>query len=240
VLYAGSSAFIAPDEPSFVRTWLEAVRGHGGTLAEAGILVRPHPVGAEQWRGFDAGDPRAVVWPLLGQEPIDDAGRQNYFDSIFHSAAVVGINTSALIEAAIAGRPVHTVLAEKYRDTQNGTLHFHYLVDEQFGHVQVGRTLGEHAEQLERSLADGDRDGLNDRFLRRFVRPFGLDVPATPLYVEAIEELAAQPAPIPRQMAAAAPLVRLALSPLVRSIRRRRRRLKQQRRATVASAAGGA
>ena len=242
VFYAGSSEFVAPDEPKFVRKWVEAIRAHGGVLGGAGILVRPHPVGAKQWRGFDAGDAQVVVWPRLGEEPVDDAGRQNYFDSVFHSAAVVGINTSALIEAAIVGRPVHTILAEEFRDTQNGTLHFHYLVDEEFGHVHVGRTFEEHAEQLERSLADGDRDGLNDRFLRRFVRPFGLDVPATPLYVEAIEELAARPAPIPRRMPAPAPVVRLALSPLARSIRRTRRRLKQQRResASAAAAAGGA
>ncbi len=240
VLYAGSSQFIAPGEPAFVRRWVGGVRAAGGALAEAGILVRPHPVGAEQWQDFDAADSRVVVWPPLGQEPLDDAGRQNYFDSIFHSAAVVGINTSALIEAAIVGRPVHTLLADEYRETQNGTLHFHYLVDDEFGHVHVARTFEEHGRQLDRSLAEGDREGLNERFLRRFVRPFGLDVAATPLYVEALEELAAQPAPIPNRAPAAAPLVRFALRPLANSIRRGRRRRKQQRRATAASAVGGA
>src|SRR5439155_21965522 len=123
------------------------------------LLVRPHPVGAAQWRDFDASDLGVVVWPPLGQEPLDDIGRQNYFDSLYHSAAVVGINTSAQIEAAIVGRPVHTILAEQYRETQNGTLHFHYLVDPEFGHVHVARTLEEHAQQLERSLAEGDAEG---------------------------------------------------------------------------------
>ena len=49
----------------------------------------------------------------------------------------------------------------------------------------------------------------------RFARPYGLDVAATPLYVEAIEELAARPAPAPDRGPAPAPLVRLALRPLV-------------------------
>ena len=53
--------------------------------------------------------------------------RWNYFDSIHHAAAVVGINTTAQIESAIVGRPVHTILAEEFRETQEGTLHFRYL-----------------------------------------------------------------------------------------------------------------
>jgi hypothetical protein len=239
VLYAGSSNFIAPDEPAFVRRWISALRGSGGPLVEAGILIRPHPVGVAQWEGFDSEDSRAVVWPPLGQEPLDDDGRRNYFDSIHHSAAVVGINTSAMIEAAIVDRPVHTILAEEYESTQRGTLHFHYLVDPEFGHVRVAETFAEHTAQLERSIVEGDAEGLNQRFLRRFVRPRGLDVAATPLYVDAIEELAAGPAPTPRRYPIAAPLVRLALAPVAASIRRKQRRRKQERRATAASSTGG-
>jgi hypothetical protein len=227
VFYAGSSAFIAPDEPSFVRRWLEALRAHGGALADAGILVRPHPVGVAQWGDFEPDDERATVWPRLGEEPVDTAGRANYFDSIYHSAAVVGINTSAQIEAAIVGRPVHTILAKEYRATQDGTIHFHYLVDPEFGHVRAARTLEEHAAQLERSLEEGDAEGLDERFLRRFVRPFGLEVAATPLAVEAIEELAARPAPAAEREPVAAPLVRLALKPVAERLRRERRRLKR-------------
>ena len=79
----------------------------------------------------------------------------NYFDSIYHSAAVVGINTSAQIESAIVGRPVHTVLADEFQETQQGTLHFQYLKADEFGHLYVGRTIEEHLEQLEESLRGG-------------------------------------------------------------------------------------
>ena len=41
--------------------------------------------------------------------PVDTASRADYFDSIYHAAAVVGINTTAQIESAIVGRPVHTL-----------------------------------------------------------------------------------------------------------------------------------
>src|SRR5262249_10535252 len=50
VLYVGSSLFIAPDEPAFVRQWVAELRAHGGLLADAGLLVRPHPLAANGFR----------------------------------------------------------------------------------------------------------------------------------------------------------------------------------------------
>jgi hypothetical protein len=214
LLYVCSSGFVARDEVSFVRGWLAALRAHGGLLAGAGVIVRPHPRNASQWARVSLGDPQATVWPQLGEEPLEVESRRNYFDSIHHAAAVVGINTSAQIESAIVGRPVHTVLADEFRDTQQGTLHFQYLKADEFGHLHVGRTMGEHLDQLEESLRGRVDDGRNERFLRAFVRPFGLDVAATPLYIEAIEELAARPVPKPDRGPAAGPMVRRALAPV--------------------------
>jgi hypothetical protein len=213
VLYVCSSGFVARDEVAFVRRWLAALRARGN---DAGVIVRPHPRNAAQWAGVELGDPQAVVWPRLGQEPLESESRNNYFDSIHHSAAVVGINTSAQIESAVVGRPVHTVLAEEFEQTQQGTLHFQYLKD---GHLYVGRTLAEHLDQLEESLRGREDDGRNERFLRTFVRPLGLDVAATPLYVETLEELGAGPRPAPEP--APAPLLRRALAPAAAAAGRR-------------------
>jgi hypothetical protein len=197
------------------------VRAYGGPLAEAGILVRPHPRNTLHWQGVDLGDARATIWPRLGEEPVDAESRQHYFDSIFHSAAVVGINTSAQIEAAIVDRPVHTILAEEFRRTQLGTLHFPYLMAEDFGHLYVAQTLPEHAGLLERSLDDGEHHRRNERFLRRFVRPFGLEIPAAPRVVEELEATAALPPPTPDHGPAAGPVVRLALAPFASRAARR-------------------
>jgi hypothetical protein len=65
------------------------------------------------------------VW---GSNPIDEVARADYFDSIFHSAAVVGLNTSAFIEAGIVGRPVLTIVVPEFVENQHGTVHFDYLV----------------------------------------------------------------------------------------------------------------
>jgi hypothetical protein len=221
-LYVCSSGFVARDEVAFVRRWLAALRARGN---EAGVIVRPHPRNAAQWAGVELDDPQAVVWPKLGEEPLESESRKNYFDSIYHSAAVVGINTSAQIESAVVGRPVHTVLADEFRETQQGTLHFQYLKD---GHLWVGQTLDEHLAQLEESLRGREDDGRNERFLLAFVRPRGLDVAATPLYVETLEELGSEPRPEPER--GPAPLLRRALAPVAATAGKRAAARKQPER----------
>jgi len=229
VLYVGSSEFIAPDEPAFVRRWVEAVRAGGGLLERAGLLVRPHPLAATGFRDLRIDDPQVAIWPAHGEFPLAGEARQNYFDSIFHSSAVVGINTSAQIEAAIVGRPVFTILDADYADTQAGTLHFRYLADGEFGHLHATPTLEEHATQLRRAVEGEVPGDLNERFLRRFVRPFGLDVPATARAVDAIEALGARGALPPERGPVAGPVVRAGLRPLAARAATARRRQKQAR-----------
>ncbi len=229
VLYVCSSAFIARNEVGFVRRWIGALRAHGGLLGETGVIVRPHPRNAAQWTDVTLDDERAVVWPRYGEEPVAAESRRNYFDSIYHSTAVVGINTSAQIESAIVARPVHTVLAEEFRDTQQGTLHFQHLKADEFGHLYVGRTMEEHLEQLDESIRGRDDRARNERFLRRFVRPFRLDVPATPRLVGAVEDLAARPAPEPAPEPTFAPFVRLALAPKALLMGRRDLRVRREK-----------
>ena len=85
-------------------------------------------------------------------------------------------------------------LADEFRETQEGTLHFHYLTDRAFGHLYVARSLDEHVVQIETSLRGDDDPGRNRRFVERFVRPLGLDVSATSAVVDAAEELGRRPA----------------------------------------------
>jgi hypothetical protein len=229
VVYVCSSGFVAPEEPAFVRRWIAELRAHGGVLVEAGILVRPHPLFATQWEGVELDDPLAVVWPRHDQDPTEEAGRRNYFDSIYHSAAMVGINTTAQIEGAIVGRPVHTVLADDFRLTQEGTLHFRYLEDGAAGELIVGRTFAEHAAQLEQSLCGHVDLERNERFLRWFVRPLGLEVSGSERLADAIEELGRQPAPQAHRGPLLRRPVRFALRPFARVATRRAEERKRQR-----------
>ena len=214
LLYLCSSRFIAPQEASFVRTWIEAVRASSSSrLREAGILIRPHPQNLDQWEGVDLSNLGPVVlWPRAVQAPADMQGRRDYFDSIYHSAGVVGINTTAEIESAIIGRSVYTITAPEFSDTQGGTLHFEHLRQVNGGLVHVAANLTEHTGQLDAALRNpGPDDERCRRFVEAFVRPQGLGVPSTPRLVDALEALAARPAAAPERGPLWAPLIRPSL-----------------------------
>lgn len=190
VLYVCSSTFIARDEVAFLGDWLARIRSDPA-LGDIGVVLRPHP----QRSGFsdDAShleEPgRTVIWPKGGASVTDVAKKAEYYDSLYHSFAVVGINTSAMIEAGILRRPVFTVLDPRFRETQEGTLHFAYL---EGGLLTTGGDMDEHLAQLAAALAD--RSGAEERvgrFVESFVRPHGIDLPATPRAVDVLEQAAA-------------------------------------------------
>ena len=193
VLFVGSTRSISEPyaEQDFVRRWLDALRtNENAALRGVGVVVRPHPFNSVHWDDADlSGFGAAVVWPRAGANPVNESDRDDYFDSIFHSSAVVGVNTSAMVEAAILARPVLTIATPEFSDTQTGTLHFRYLLPENGGFVRTARSLEEHLDQLAQALAAG-RSEASTAFVASFVRPQGLDRESTPLVVEAIETAA--------------------------------------------------
>ena len=243
VLYLCSSRFVAPDERSFVRQWVQEVRSRAPALRRVGVLVRPHPQNAGKWRDVDVSDlPNVAVWPRAGGNPVDEFSRADYYDSIFHSAAVVGVNTSALIESAIVGRGVYTLLAPEFRDTQVGTLHFRHLREVNGGLITVATDFAEHAAQLERGINDPAAAAEKSRrFVEAFVRPHGRGEAATPRLVAALEEAAARGPVRPYAPPSWAALIRPLLSPVAtaaqRSARAAQEELRRRKAARVARAA---
>jgi hypothetical protein len=172
-------------------------------LGDINILVRPHPYNCHEWQSDPLADmPGVAVYPRRGYNPIDEENRADFFDSIFHAAAVVGINTSAMIEAAIIGRPVFSVMADEFSGTQEGTIHFHYLLPEHGGCVRFATTLEEHSRQLaERLRHPEEARAETQRFVASFIRPHGIERPATPIFADTIEALQRRPAPSPTSVA---------------------------------------
>ena len=190
VLYVGSSPFIAPDEAAFIFDWASEVRSDP-VLKGVQLLVRPHPlnVPSASARGELERLGGVAVYPPHGANPTDTAARRTYYDSIFHGAAVVGVNTSAFLEAAIVGRPMHTMLDDRYRATQEGTMHFRHLLPVNGGTLRAASTFSEHRRQLAAALAGRPDDAGRD-FVAAFVRPRGLDRPAGEFLAAELERAA--------------------------------------------------
>jgi hypothetical protein len=198
ILYVCSSALISPDERPLVTRWIDAIRSHEA-LRGVGVLVRPHLQGTNWIDNPLADYPNAVVWPIAGENPFHTGRRNGYYDSIYHASAVVGINTTALIEAAIVGRRTFTYTAEEAYGGQEGTLHFHYLVKDNGGALTVGHSLHEHAEHLAQALSSTqESDPWRERFLASFVRPRGLNRQAAPDLVDDLESFVAEFTPAKR------------------------------------------
>ena len=190
LLYTASSVFICRSEVGFVTRWLKALRGcSDGNLRDAQVIIRPHPKATKTLNQWDSEELKAlcgvVVFPRGGHMPLGTQARNDYYDSLYHSAAVVGINTSAMLEAAVVGRRSFTVLLDDIREGQEGMIHFQHLTKD--GFLGVAETLEDHIGQLSAELASrGDHtDGseLTRRFVGSFLRPHGLDQAATPKFV---------------------------------------------------------
>jgi hypothetical protein len=178
-----------PPEPELVVRWIEALRAHPDPqLRELGVLVRPHPERMKEWKGVSLDGFENVAFH--GRNPIDREARDDYFDSLYYSASVIGLVTSAFLEAAIVGRPVLTFTLPEYRMHQEEMIHFRYLTTVNGGVLHRAPDLETHFQQLAGAVAAHlRRDERNLRFLSGFVRPHGLDVPATPAFVDALERL---------------------------------------------------
>jgi hypothetical protein len=130
------------------------------------------------------GDPRTLTLTS------DYEARQVLLECLRHATVVVGLNTSAEIEAGIVGRPVFTVLADAAQaDGQHSTLHFHYLTEAEGGFVRVAPTLDAHVGQL---AAEIERPRPASEWQQRvaaFVRPHGWDRPASAVLADAVDDV---------------------------------------------------
>jgi hypothetical protein len=161
VLFTGSSSFISESsaEVGFVRRWIAALRASPHPeLREINVLVRPHPYNFHRWADDPVADlPRVTVYPRRPYNPVEQSSRDDFFDSLYHCAVVVGINTSAMVEAAIIGRPVCSMLAPEFAKTQEGTIHFHHLLPEHGGFLRIASTLEQACRSARRLPAQSGR-----------------------------------------------------------------------------------
>jgi hypothetical protein len=193
VLYVGSSRGIAtPDaELAFVQRWLRSLRSSAvPALQRIAVLIRPHPGNWEHWEDarLDGLGPVAV-WPRGARAVFMRQGDvAAYYHSIRYSEAVVGINTSAMIEATIIGRPVLSIRQPGVAQAE--TVHFEYLTPAAGGSTVVADSFEEHVSQLAAILRDPSRlDESRAAFVRAFIRPVELRGLPLDCFADAVEEL---------------------------------------------------
>jgi hypothetical protein len=190
ISYLCSSQFVAGHEFEFVQTWAAEVR-QAPSLSGCNLLIRPHPREQKSWKHYVSPLPRVAV-----AMPQGINADQTLFDTVWHSAAVVGLNTSAELEAGIVGRPVFTILAPESAEGQRGTLHFDYLLKEHGGFVELAADFDTHRQQLASAIAGGTDIAAIRTFIAGFLRPQGVDRPAAPITADAIEAVRSMVTPV--------------------------------------------
>jgi hypothetical protein len=192
VLYLCSSQFIAGNETLFVRE-LAGVLAEHPRARGVSLVVRPHPLNALIWKGFEATN--VTIWPEKVEWVDVPGAKQEYYDTIFHSAAVLGVNTSAFLEAAILSKPCLTVVDEHYRAKQTGLGHFMHLLDGDF--LEIASSIPEAVSLVGEILNGSDaKREQRGRFVREFIRPWGMDRSASKIMAAAIEAVARHKSPV--------------------------------------------
>jgi hypothetical protein len=115
--------------------------------------------------------------------------RQDFFHSIYYSLGVIGINTSAFIEAAIVDKPCVAIASDQFELTQLSIPHFKHLLDA--GFLELPHDFEEAASTIAR-IVKGEDHKKNKRreFIHFFIRPHGLDRPAAEVIAMAILNVA--------------------------------------------------
>lgn len=188
VLYLGSSANIAKDESGLVLGLAKALRASDDPrLREMTVLARPHGANQGPFKAID--EPNVKAWLRDQLLPDTEEGFAAFSAAIRRSVAVVGLNTTGMVDAVLADRPVIALLPEEYsRSNAAEAVHFKLLLDAEM--YERARTPQECVPLLAALHTTDARKDARRRFALNFVRPQGLDQPAGEVAARAIEKLA--------------------------------------------------
>lgn len=182
VLYLCSSKSISDRETDLIHILMM----HLADVDEASrpaLVVRPHPFKDMESEGLE--NDWVKVFPKGGQRPDNDEARSTYYDSLYYSAAVIGINTTGFLESAILDKPCLTLVTSMTSAGQEMRAHFKHLMDA--GYIEVANEFPELVAKTLENVAGVDaRHGNRMKFVRDFIRPHGLDVPASKVMASAI------------------------------------------------------
>ncbi len=185
ILYLGSSVNIARDESWVIEEMRKGLDSFP-ELKNVQIIIRPHPANNRIYERLNL--PSTYVIPKEGSLPSSKAALELFKDSLCFSVCTIGINTSGMLDAIIAGKSGMAFMPEIYKDSQMETRHFQHLFE---SGAMLGVKTGEEFAGAIKKLLSGhdDRKDKREAFIKNFIRPNGLGKTAGECAVEEIEEL---------------------------------------------------
>lgn len=181
--YLGSSKRITPDELWLVEEIYEGLQPLGVQL-----LVRPHPTDYERFSDMDARE-GLYVWMPHDSPPETAAAQAEMRRAFAASIGVIGINTSAFLDAIVLDVPCIIYMTDAYRNTQEEALHFQALKTD-MATIKIS-----DADELPAVLADlaagvDATAAARKEFVEKFVFAGGRETPPGALIAHHLEKLA--------------------------------------------------
>lgn len=187
IVYLGSTKNIAKDESWLVEKLRESLDSASDErLRKTQLLVRPHPAHAAIYERLS--HERIKIVPEKGSPPNSEESLQLFYDSLYYAEATIGVNTSGMIDAAIAGKPGMAILTREYALTQSEAVHFQYLIEGDV--LEILHAPEEFPAAISRILAGHDaHKDQRKRFIGSFIRPNGILTTAGEIAAQRIEKL---------------------------------------------------
>lgn len=152
------------------------------------MLVRPHPNNTGIVKTILEKKPDNIsIYPKHGEFPDTEQKRMMFYNSIYHGVAVVGVNTTAFLEASALDKPCVTIITESFGETQQ-VPHFHHLIDADF--LELANGTEELTDCISKILDGVDsRSDQRHAFVENFLRPLEPNRSASEAYADLVEKL---------------------------------------------------
>jgi len=190
ILYIGSSGIFG-DETRFLKSIRQAIDNSSDErIRKTQIIVRPHPISrsGRNFKKITAGIDNLVLIPEFGELPSTNKSLQVFYDTLYHSVAVVSIASSGFLNALIVDKPAVTVLVDYYRQIQSEAPHFKHLIESRA--IEAAKDFSGVPRFLKNILAGVDEaKEQRNLFIRKYIRPRGLQFSAGEAVAKEIENL---------------------------------------------------
>lgn len=189
ILYMGSSSRICKHEDKVFENWISELKNSKRLKGKkVGVILRSHPANHFTPSIESNEEFKIKVYPERTQWVVSSASQKDLYSCIVSADAVVGLNTSAILEASIFGKPVLSWSDKLSGPGTSGTVHYKYLVE--LGFVINSPNLKDHIDKLVEQIFNNSFK-VSSESINHFLRPKGLNVNHSQFSAQLILSLAA-------------------------------------------------